>query len=155
MNCSMPGLPVHHIAPDNFKNSFCLFVCFLAMPWKISDLLPGTEPRPWQWKPRILTARPPGNSWTYVLFKNSLICILGFPCGSDGQEFTCSAGDPGLIPGLGRSPGERNSNLLHGILAWRIPWTEESGRLQSMGLQRVGHNWVTNTHTHTHMHFNR
>ena len=28
-------------------------------------------------------------------------------------------------------------------LAWEIPWTEEPGRLQSMGLQRVGHNWVT------------
>ena len=36
------------------------------------------------------------------------------------------------------------------ILAWRIPWTEEPGRLQSMGLQRVRHDWVTNTHTHTH-----
>ena len=33
------------------------------------------------------------------------------------------------------------------ILAWRIPWTEESGRLQSMGSQRVGHDWVTNTFT--------
>ena len=29
------------------------------------------------------------------------------------------------------------------ILAWKIPWTEESGRLQSMGLQRVGHDLVT------------
>ena len=29
-------------------------------------------------------------------------------------------------------------------LAWRIPWTEEPGRLQSMGLQRVGHDWATN-----------
>ena len=29
------------------------------------------------------------------------------------------------------------------ILAWKIPWTEEPGRLQSMGLQRVGHDWVT------------
>ena len=28
-------------------------------------------------------------------------------------------------------------------LAWKIPWTEERGRLQSMGLQRVGHDWVT------------
>ena len=28
-------------------------------------------------------------------------------------------------------------------LAWKIPWTEEPGRLQSMGLLRVGHNWVT------------
>ena len=31
------------------------------------------------------------------------------------------------------------------ILAWRIPWTEEPGRLQSMGSQSVGHNWMTNT----------
>ena len=30
------------------------------------------------------------------------------------------------------------------ILAWRIPWTEEPGGLQSMGSQRVGHNWATN-----------
>ena len=29
------------------------------------------------------------------------------------------------------------------ILAWRIPWTEETGGLQSMGSQRVGHDWVT------------
>ena len=31
------------------------------------------------------------------------------------------------------------------ILAWRIPWTEEPGRLQSMGLQRIGHDWATLT----------
>ena len=35
------------------------------------------------------------------------------------------------------------------ILAWRISWTEEPGRLQSMGLQRVGHNW-SDSYTHTH-----
>ena len=35
------------------------------------------------------------------------------------------------------------------VLAWRIPWTEEPGRLQSVGSQRVGHNWASNTHTHT------
>ena len=35
------------------------------------------------------------------------------------------------------------------ILAWEIPWTERPGGLQSMGLQRVGHDWVTNAlHTH-------
>ena len=33
---------------------------------------------------------------------------LGFPGDSDGEEFTCNVGDLGLIPGLGRSPGERN-----------------------------------------------
>ena len=34
------------------------------------------------------------------------------------------------------------------ILAWKSPWMEEAGRLQSMGSQRVRHNWATNTHTH-------
>ena len=33
-------------------------------------------------------------------------CLLGFPCGSAGKESACNAGDPGAIPGLGRSPGE-------------------------------------------------
>ena len=32
------------------------------------------------------------------------------------------------------------------IIAWKIPWTEKPGELQSMGLQRVRHNWMTNTH---------
>ena len=32
--------------------------------------------------------------------------FLGFPCSSDGKESTCSAGDLGLMPGFGRSPGE-------------------------------------------------
>ena len=38
--------------------------------------------------------------------------LLGFPCGSDSKKSSCSVGDPGLIPGLGRSPGEGNGNLL-------------------------------------------
>ena len=37
-------------------------------------------------------------------------------------------------------PLEREKATHSSILAWRIPWTEEPGRLQSMGLQRVGHN---------------
>ena len=37
---------------------------------------------------------------------------MGFPVGSDGKEFTCNAGDLGLIPGLGRSEGEGNDNPL-------------------------------------------
>ena len=45
-------------------------------------------------------------------------------------------GDAGLIPGLGRSPAE--GNVTHSsILAWRIPWTEEPGGLQSMESQKV------------------
>ena len=41
-------------------------------------------------------------------------------------------GDMGLIPGLGRSPGVRNGTH-SSILAWKIPWAEECGRLQSHG----------------------
>ena len=36
------------------------------------------------------------------------------------------------------------------ILAWRIPWTEDPGGLQSIGLQRVGHNWSDLAHMHSH-----
>ena len=62
----------------------------------------------------------------------------GFPGGSGGKESACSVGDPGLIPGLGRSP-EKGIAIRSSILAWRIPWTEEPGGLQAMGLHRVGH----------------
>ena len=46
--------------------------------------------------------------------------------------------DMSLIPGLRRTSGGRHRNPLQ--LGWRIPWTEEPGELQSIGLQRVGHN---------------
>ena len=42
-----------------------------------------------------------------------------------------------------KDPLEEEMATHSSILAWRIPWTEEHGRLQSMGLQRVGHNLVT------------
>ena len=48
-----------------------------------------------------------------------------------------NTGDVGLIPGSGRSPGEMATHS--SFLAWKIPWTEKPGRLQSMGLQRVRH----------------
>ena len=44
----------------------------------------------------------------------------------------------GLIPGSGRSL-EKRMAMHSSILAWRIPWTEEPGGLQSMGPHRVGH----------------
>ena len=60
----------------------------------------------------------------------------GFSGGSDGKETACNVGDWGSVPGLGRSPGEGNGYPLH------------SGRLQSMGSQRVSYDWATK---HTHM----
>ena len=61
---------------------------------------------------------------------------MGFPGGSDGKESACKAGDPGSIPGSGRSP-EEGMATHSSILAWRIPWTEEPGGLKFMELQRV------------------
>ena len=60
------------------------------------------------------------------------------PGGSDGKVSAYNAGDLGLIPGSGRPP-EKEMATHFSTLAWKIPWTEEPGRLQSMGLQRVGH----------------
>ena len=55
----------------------------------------------------------------------------GLPCGSDGEESSCNAGDRGSIPEPGRSLQKRMATH-SSILAWRIPWTEESGGLQPM-----------------------
>ena len=55
---------------------------------------------------------------------------LGFPAGSVGKESTYNAGDLGW-----EDPLEEEMATHSGILAWEIPWTEEPGRLQSMGSQ--------------------
>ena len=54
------------------------------------------------------------------------------------KNIPTNVGDMGLIPGLGRSPGERNGNPLK-CSCLENPWTEEPDGLQSLGLQRVGH----------------
>ena len=108
-----------------------------------------------------------------------LACL---PDSSAGKESACNAGDPGSIPGSGRSLGEGTGYPLQyswaslvawlvnntpamretwvqslgwedpleegmathsSILAWRIPWTQEPGGLQSMASQKVGHSWMT------------
>ena len=54
-----------------------------------------------------------------------------FPCSSAGKESTCNAGDLGSIPELGRSL-EKKMATHSSILAWKIPWSEESGRLHTV-----------------------
>ena len=68
-------------------------------------------------------------------------CYLG---GLDSKDFACNAGDLGLIPGWVRSPGERNGYLLQYSC---LENSTDSGAcgLQSVGSQRVGHDWKTNT----------
>ena len=60
-----------------------------------------------------------------------------FPRGSDGKESAHNAKDLGLIPGLERSPGGGQPTPV--FLPRESPWTEEPGRLQSTGSQRVRH----------------
>ena len=58
--------------------------------------------------------------------------MLGFPRSSVGKESVCNAGDPGQKETLEKEMVTHSS-----ILAWRMPWTEEPGRLQSMGSQEL------------------
>ena len=67
--------------------------------------------------------------------------VLGFPSGAGGKNLPVSGGnvrDLGLILGL-EDPLEEEMATHSSILAWRVPWTEEPGGLQSTGSQRVGH----------------
>ena len=60
--------------------------------------------------------------WEVPLEKGlaTLSSVLGLPCGSDGKESACNAGDLASIPGLGRAP-EVGMATYSSILAWRIP----------------------------------
>ena len=98
----------------------------------------------------------PSEFFFFFFFTNWLFCsdfffnshiwkISNFPpVGSSGKESAYQlrkCRDTGWIPGLLRSLGIGNGNPLQ--FAWKRSLTEEPGRLQSMGLQRVRHNWVT------------
>ena len=93
---------------------------------KVLDLEHGPQPLP-----------PADELWAqaicsyhcvYLLHSSALFFCLflqgyqDFPGNLDGKESTCNAGDPGLIPGWGRSPGEGNDNH-SSTFAWEIPWT--------------------------------
>ena len=65
--------------------------------------------------------------------------MLDFPTGSDGKASAYNVGDPGSIPGLGRSPGEGNGNPLQYFCLENPKDRGGACRLQSTGSQRVGH----------------
>ena len=77
---------------------------------------------------------------------------MGFPGSSDGKEFACSVGDWGLIPGLGRSPGEGNGNplqysCLENSMDWEAPQSlvgySPWGRKESDTTERLHFTLVT------------
>ena len=67
---------------------------------------------------------------------------MGFPGGSVVKNLTPNTGDAG-------DPLEKEMATHSSILAWKIPWTEEPGGLQSTGSQRVRHDWATSLHFFT------
>jgi len=67
---------------------------------------------------------------------------MGFPGGASGKEPTCQRRRHKRCwfdPWGGEDPLEEDMAMHFRILAWRIPWTEEPGRLQSIGSQRIRH----------------
>ena len=58
---------------------------------------------------------------------------------TDGKQSVCNAGDAVRSLGL-EGPLEKEMATCSSIVAWKIPWTEKPGGLQSMGSPRVGHN---------------
>ena len=68
----------------------------------------------------------------------------------DKGPYSQSYGFPEVMYGWEKAMATHSSTL-----AWNIPWTEETGRLQSMGSLRVGHNWATSLSLFTFMHWRR
>ena len=85
-----------------------------------------------------------GSSWLFT-FPEGLLYFpyipehdSVFPCGSDAKASAYNAED--RVRSLGwEGPLEKQMAIHSSTLAWKIPWMEERGRLQSMGSQRVGH----------------
>ena len=92
------------------------------------------------WRPQV-QIRPFEDPWCLVRFLPSAGVCEGLLQWLRGKESMCCAGaarDAGSVPGWERSL-EKEMAAHSSILVWRIPWTEEPGRLQPMGLQRAGH----------------
>ena len=74
----------------------------------------------------FLPPAPHLKHFLHINLMKTLHCHLANPAGSDSKESACNAGDWGLIPGSGISPGKGNETY-SSILAWEIPWTEKPG----------------------------
>ena len=82
-------------------------------------------------------------TWFEILINGLAAYVMGFRGGSDSKEITCNAEDLGLIPGLGRSPGGGHGNpLQYSCLENLHGQRSLAGYIQSMGSQRIGHNWT-------------
>ena len=119
----------------------CEWKCLLPHAHLLSRSVMSDYLRPHDRKPtRLLRPRDSPGKNTGLGYYFHLQRI--FPIQNPGTE-PRDPGDPGLIPGLGRSPGEGNGNPLQ----YSCPKNsmDRGAWLQPMGSQRVGHDWMTNT----------
>ena len=77
--------------------------------------------------------------------------IKGFPGGSDNKD-SAAMQETGVRSLGWEDPLEEGMATHSSLLAWRIPWTEEPGGLQSMGVTKS--QTLLSAHAHTHAHFN-
>ena len=116
---------------------------FLMIHW--SELGPIPHPEPLivkEWDCHSIS----GSQWGTCIWP-CLRDIWGFPGGSDGKNLP--AMQETLVRSLGQEDClEEEMATYSSILAWRILWTEEPDRLQSIGSQKVGHDWCNWAFTH-------
>ena len=119
------------------------FVLIWGLKFKLLDY--QEEPHPSGLLQSSGTSFPPWVHFHFVFLLWGFPFLLGFPGATDGKESAWNAGDVGLISESGRSPGQGNGYLLQCSCLDRGNFgIEEPDRLQYLGLQRVGHDWVTN-----------
>ena len=125
------------------------FICYCSGKARVGGCTIGKDSHAWPVDPCMAACHwECGLVWEYLsLFWVwhiilCLKCVQGFPGGSMVKNLPARAGNIGLIPRSGSSPGEGHA-AHSSVLAWRLPWTEECGRLYSMRSQRAGLDWQT------------
>ena len=123
---------------------------FIFQMMKVNNLNPlfknRVEIKMSRWNHPIFPLR---RKWRQENWRHMLLTSKGFPGGTSGKEPACQCSRLKRCTfdsWVRKIPWSRKWQPSR-ILAWRIPWTEEPSRLQSMGLHRVGHNWGNLAHT--------
>ena len=127
------------LCPVEVEHIFCTI--FGSISWKV-----------WLSVEILVKGHPIRADGVYCTYDHSLQFITPYytlllvasraSSGSEGKASACKAGDLGSIPSQ-EDPLEKEMATHSSTLAWKIPWTEKPDRLQSMGSQRVGHDWAT------------
>ena len=129
----VPSMHQHHDTSD--------------LSWISTKVPPFLRKTELGWKSGNMTQKLLFSQWIFYpfIYLPLITTSLGFPGGS--EEKNLPAVQETHVWSLGREdPLEKGMTTHSSILAWRIPWTEEPGRLQSMGSQRIRHDWVTRTY---------